>query len=165
MRNTLIICTALIILSACGQLENSNSTVISLSYEQTDIQKQFDTLYNYQQTSMGAYKGFIEQALAICHGDKTDTITQDVFSSMYLNQQTGRYDCITTTVFQFPNGTISATGIFKLTPGDTIAPDHNFPITGGSGVFKDIKGTYTREYRNGVYHVELKYNILQQEGY
>lgn len=71
MRNTLIICTALIVLSACGQLENSNSTVISLSYEQTDIQKQFDTLYNYQQTSMGAYKGFIEQALAICHGGNT----------------------------------------------------------------------------------------------
>ncbi|TWI88803.1 hypothetical protein LX66_2889 [Chitinophaga japonensis] len=145
---------------SCTQHPRTAPVTVSLSYRQTDIQQQFDTLFNHQQTAAGVYKGFIEQALAICHGD-TGTVTQDVLSSMYLNRHTGRYDCVTTTVFQFPDGTIAANGLFNLTPGDTIAPDHDFPITGGSGAYHDIAGTYTRRYREGVYHVELRYYKLR----
>ena len=158
MKPILLICV-LLALSACNQHNRAAVTVVSLNYQQSDIQKQFDTLYNHQQTDAGVYKGFIEQALAVCHRN-TDTApaaTQDVFSSMYLNLRSGQYDCVTTTVFQFPDGTISATGVFNLTPGDTIAPDHDFPITGGAGGYEGISGKYTRKYRNGVYHVELRY--------
>jgi len=144
--------------SSCGHHE-TKPTVISLTYTQADIQKQFDTLYNHQQFKPGIYSGLIEQALAGCHPDSTsvDTIVQDVFSSMYLNQKSGVYDCITNTTFKFRDGTISAAGVFNLTPGDTIAPNHNFPITGGSAAYRDIFGTYTRQYKNGLYYVKLKY--------
>jgi len=146
-----------LLFASCRPHHPSPPVVISLNYQQSDIQKQFDTLYNYQQASPGVYKGFIEQALAICHGSGKDSATQDVFSSMYLNLGSGQYDCVTTTVFQFPDGSITATGVFNLTPGDTIAPDHDFPITGGAAAYRNITGTYTRKYRNGVYHVELRY--------
>jgi hypothetical protein len=151
-----VIC-ALIAFSACVQHKNPELSTVKLTY--AAIQKQFDTLYNHQQADSGVYKGLIEQALAICldsTGSK-DTITQDVFSSMYLNLYSGVYDCVTTTTFKFPDGTISAAGVFNLTPGDTIAPDHDFPVTGGSGAYQHVLGTYTRKYRDGVYHVELRY--------
>ncbi|WP_448702685.1 hypothetical protein ACFGVR_10065 [Mucilaginibacter sp. AW1-3] len=159
--NLTVICFALL-LSACSHRE-TNPTVISLTYTGNDIQKQFDTLYNYQQVKPGVYSGLIEQALAGCHRDttSTDTIVQDVFSSMYLNKKAGVYDCITNTTFRFHDGTITAAGVFNLTPGDTIAPNHNFPIIGGSAAYRDIYGTYTRQYKNGVYHVELKYYKLK----
>ncbi|WP_259068090.1 hypothetical protein HDF24_17855 [Mucilaginibacter sp. X4EP1] len=162
MKNVLAICLMLIF-SACWRHKVSNVTVISLSYRQKDIQKEFDTLYNHQKNKHGAYKGIIEQALAVCHNDedRADTATQDVFSSMYLNHHTGQYDCVTTTTFKFPNGSISATGVFNLKPGDTIAPDHDFPIIGGSAAFSNIYGTYTRKYQNGIYHVELRYFKLK----
>lgn len=159
MKNNLGILSLLLLLSACGPHRGADPTVILLTYTGHDIQKQFDTLYNYQQTKPGVYNGLIEQALAGCHRDtaSTDTIVQDVVSSMYLNKHSGVYDCVTTTTFRFHDGTISATGVFNLTPGDTIAPNHNFPITGGSAAYRDIYGTYTRKYKNGVYHVELRY--------
>lgn len=148
----------LVLVAGCGQREVQPIT-LSLSYQQPAIQNQFDTLYNNQQTASGFYKGFIEQALAVCISDPPgkDTVTQDVFSSMYLNLNSGKYDCVTTTVFNFPDGTIAAMGLFHLIPGDTIAPDHDFPITGGSGVYSNIHGRYTRQYRNGTYHVSLNY--------
>lgn len=153
-----VIC-AVLALAACQQHKAANPAVIELTYQQSDIQKQFDTLYNYQQADSGVYNGLIEQALAICHDStgRRDTITQDVFSSMYYNLRSKRYDCTTTTVFQLPDGSISAIGLFNLMPGDTIAPDHDFPITGGAGAYHDIGGTYTRKYRDGVYHVTLRY--------
>lgn len=154
-----ILPAALLAMVACNTGKAPADTLIHLNYTQPDIQNQMDTLYDHQQTSAGVYNGLAEQALAVCHG--ADTATQDVFSSMYLNRRTGVYDCVTTTVFRFRNGTITATGVFNLTPGDTIAPDHNFPITGGSGAYNDISGTYTRHYSNGVYHVELRYFKLR----
>lgn len=156
MKTLPVIC-AIIALCACGQHKRPEMSTMQLTY--AVIQKQFDTLYNHQQADSGVYKGLIEQALALCvdsTGSK-DTITQDVFSSMYLNLYSGVYDCVTTTVFKLPDGTISAAGVFNLTPGDTIAPDHDFPITGGSGAYQHILGTYTRKYRDGVYHVALRY--------
>jgi len=158
MKTIPALCLLALLFSGCRQHRHSDATVISLNYRQSDIQKQFDTLYSYQQASPGVYKGFIEQALAVCHGRGKDTATQDVFSSMYLNLRSGQYDCVTTTVFQFPDGSITATGVFNLTPGDTIAPDHDFPITGGAAAYRNITGTYTRKYRDGVYHVELRYH-------
>ncbi len=155
MRSFLVICTILI-LSACQQ--RKGAAIIMLSYQGSEIRKQFDTLYNYQQADSGVYKGLLEQALAISIDSLSgDTITQDVFSSMYLNAFTGRYDCVTTTVFRLPHGSISAAGVFILTPGDTIAPDHDFPITGGSGAYRDVFGRYTRKYRHGIYEVALRY--------
>jgi len=163
MKINFVVIAIVLMLAACGRHE-TKPTVISLTYTQADIQKQFDTLYNHQQFKPGIYSGLIEQALAGCHRDSTnaDTIVQDVFSSMYLNQKSGVYDCITNTTFKFRDGTISAAGIFNLTPGDIIAPNHNFPITGGSAAYHDIFGTYTRQYKNGVYHVELKYYKLER---
>lgn len=148
----------LILVAACAQRKVQPVT-LSFSYQQPAIQKQFDTLYNNQQTASGLYKGFLEQALAVCQSNTPgkDSITQDVFSSMYLNLNSGKYDCVTTTVFNFPDGTIAAMGLFQLMPGDTIAPDHDFPITGGSGAYSNIYGSYTRQYRNGTYHVSLQY--------
>lgn len=159
MRTILIICIALLTFSACQQHTAPTLTTIQLFYRQTDIQNQFDTLYDHQQADSGVYKGLIEQALATCHDStgQTGNITQDVFSSMYYNLLSKRYDCTTTTVFQLPDGTISAIGLFNLTPGDTIAPDHDFPITGGSGTYHHVSGTYTRKYREGIYHVVLSY--------
>jgi hypothetical protein len=159
MKTKLIIGT-LLLCSACGRYNHSKPTVVAFNYRQNDIQKSFDTLYHHQQTSSGLYMGFIEQALAICPGTTShkDTITQDVLSSMYLNLYTGNYDCVTTTTFCFEDGNISAAGMFHLAPGDTIAPDHDFPITGGSGAYHNIYGTYTRKYKDGVYHVELRYD-------
>lgn len=161
MRTIFIITGILLFFAACRQ-EGTPSTVISLTYTQNDIQKQFDTLYDHQQTAAGVYKGITEQALAICHDSANATVTslQNVFSSMYLNQQSGNYDCVTTTVFQFREGSITATGVFKLTPGDTIAPDHDFPITGGAGIYTNVYGTYTRKYSNGVYRVKLQFYKL-----
>ena len=158
-----IIC-AMLIFSACTRSKHSTPAVIKLTYQQTDIQKQFDTLYNHQQADSGIYSGLIEQALAICHDSagKGGAITQDVFSSMYYNLHSKQYDCVTTTVFQLPDGTISAIGLFNLTPGDTIAPDHDFPVTGGSGAYHHISGTYTRKYSDGVYHVTLSYYKTEQ---
>ncbi|OCX53742.1 hypothetical protein BEL04_05490 [Mucilaginibacter sp. PPCGB 2223] len=157
-----VICAALLLV-ACKQ-HGTGPYVISLSYQNSDIRKQFDTLYSKQQASPGIYKGFTEQALAICHDStpRKDTITQDVFSSMYLNPFTNRYDCVTTTTFRFADGTICAMGVFNLTPGDTIAPDHDFPITGGSATYRNIYGTYTRKYINGIYHVGLRYYKLEK---
>jgi len=162
MKTFCIIC-AVLLFSACKQHHASTPYVISLHYQGSDIQKQFDTLYRKQMASPGIYKGFTEQALAICHDSVTnkDTITQDVFSSMYLNAFTNRYDCVTSTTFRFADGTICATGVFNLTPGDTIAPNHDFPITGGSAAYRNIYGTYTRKYVNGTYHVELRYHKLE----
>jgi hypothetical protein len=147
----------LLLLTACSE-HKPEPTVIHLTYEQADIQKAFDTLYNYRQQSPGIYDGFVEQALANCHDASAPkkAITQDVFSSFYLDTTSGVYDCVTTTTFRFPEGTIAATGVFNLTPGDTIAPDHDFPIIGGSAAFKNVYGTYTRSYRNGIYHVKLR---------
>ncbi|SFD88183.1 hypothetical protein SAMN05518672_103670 [Chitinophaga sp. CF118] len=164
MKSLFIIYTMLLF-SASSQLKQAKPTIISLNYQQKDIQLQFDTLFNHQQTDSGVYKGFIEQALANCHRktDSTSTITQDVFSSMYLNFTSGQYDCVTTTVFKFPDGTISATGVLSRPPGDTIAPDHDFPITDGSAAYKNISGTYTRKYKDGAYYVELQYYKLEQE--
>lgn len=159
MKSIAILSILFLCLWSCNTPQKPQLTTIKLHYNQSDIRKKFDTLYNYQKTDSGIYDGLLEQALAICFaGDNIkDTITQDVFSSMYLNSFTGRYDCVTTTTFQFPDGNISATGIFNLSPGDTIAPDHDFPITGGSAAYRNIYGTYTRKYRNGVYNVELRY--------
>lgn len=165
MKPIIVICTILITLAACTQHKHPNPAVIELTYQQTDIQKQFDTLYNHQQADSGVYSGLIEQALAVCHDStgKGGAITQDVFSSMYYNLNSKRYDCVTTTVFQLPDGTISAIGLFNLTPGDTIAPDHDFPVTGGSGAYHHISGTYTRKYSDGVYHVKLSYYKTEQQ--
>jgi hypothetical protein len=148
----------ILLLAACKRQDK----IIELQYTGADIQKQFDTLYNHQQADSGLYNGFTEQALATCHyvSDTAKTITQDVFSSMYLHFKTGLYDCVTTTTFQFPDGSIEAAGIFNLTPGATIAPDHDFPIIGGSGAYSNISGTYTRVYKNNVYHVVLRYHAL-----
>lgn len=142
----------LMCLAACGP----RSRTIRLTYRQHDIQKQFDTLYNKQQTSEGIYKGFLEQALAVCHREQDSAIRQDVLSSMYLDTSTNRYNCITNTVFSFPEGTVIASGVFSMAPGDTIAPDHDFPVTGGSAGFAGVSGRYTRRYEGGVYYVELE---------
>jgi len=156
-----------IFLHAC----NSNRTqrqIIEYTYTNSDIQKQFDTLYSYRQiysisTHDTVSLGFVEQALAECHNSNGDTNTvQNVLSSMYLNHFSGNYDCVTSTVFTLPGGTITANGIFTMLPGDTIAPDHDFPITGGSGGYRHIYGTYTRQYENGVYHVKLEYYKLPE---
>lgn len=156
----------LLLFAACTTPEKE--TVIKLHYVQADIQKAFDTLYDNQQAkvfvqgdSIITYSGYLEQALAHCHTEKdTGPVTQDVLSSMNLNLQTGSYDCITNTTFQFPGGTITANGIFNMVPGTTIAPDHDFPITGGSGVYKNIYGTYTRHYADSVYQVTLTFKNL-----
>lgn len=170
-------CLLTIVLAACTTAYQETAavhktpTVVRLRYYQHNIVKQFDTLYNKQQTrypsgndSGTTYTGLIEQALAYCH-DSTgaDSGTQDVMSSMYLNPAAGMYDCVTTTVFRFANGTISAMGVFQLQPGSGIAPDHDFPITGGSGAYRDIHGTYTRHYNPGdtTYYVELSYRHHQ----
>lgn len=155
-----------ILLLAFASCKEKHQT-IQLTYDQHDIQKAFDTLYNYQQSrlpvngdSVSLYNGFTEQALAHCHREKdSSVITQDVLSSMYLNNQTSQYDCVTVTTFQFTDGTITANGIFNLVPGDTIAPDHDFPITGGSGAYRNLYGTYTRKYSNGTYTVTLDYVV------
>lgn len=149
----------ILLLCACSQPRHPEPVVIRLYYTQHDIQKDFDTLYHNRQQSPGLYSGFIEQALASCHRDSAlaDTVTQDVLSSMYLDTGSNQYDCVTTTTFRFKDGSIAATGVFNLKPGDTIAPDHDFPITGGSAAYRNIYGTYTRTYRNGIYHVELRY--------
>jgi hypothetical protein len=144
------------------QRTDQHPTTILLTYNQQDIQKSFDTLYNYQKNDSGWYCGLSEQALAICHEKRgKDPVTQDVFSSMYLNNTTGEYDCVTTTTFQFPDGSIVASGIFNLVPGSQIAPDHDFPVTGGSGKYRNTYGTYTRHYLNGVYHVKLQLHKWQ----
>jgi hypothetical protein len=157
---TIAVLSITMIFAACGlgRGPEPSVTVIRLTYKQGDIQKAFDTLYNYRQQSPGVYNGFIEQALATCHdaAAPNKAITQDVFSSMYLDTTSGVYDCVTNTTFRFPGGTIAAAGVFNLTPGSTIAPDHDFPIIGGSGAYKNTYGTYTRKYRNGVYHVKLQ---------
>jgi hypothetical protein len=149
----------------CQSKRGQFPTVISLTYNQFGIQKSFDTLYSNEQSAPGVYSGLIEQALAHClyKGDSANKVTQDVFSSMYLNDSTNQYDCVTTTTFRFPDGTISATGVFNLVPGDTIAPDHDFPITGGSGKYRDSYGTYTRKYKNGVYNVKLQFYKTRRE--
>lgn len=148
----------LLLLTACAGHSGRKPVTISLTYEQVDIQKTFDTLYNYGQYQPGVYTGLTEQALAGCHLESSKgPITQDVFSSMYLDTTTKVYDCVTTTTFRFPDGTIVASGVFNLVPGATIAPDHDFPITGGSGRYSHIYGTYTRKYLNGVYYVKLRF--------
>jgi len=153
-----------VLLYSCNS-SPSQRQVIEYSYTTADIQKQFDTLYNYKQVySISARDtaslGFVEQALAICHSSSGDTST--VLSSMYLNHFSGNYDCVTNTVFTLPGGTVTANGIFTMPPGDTIAPNHDFPITGGSGRYRHIYGTYTRQYVNGVYHVKLEYYKLPE---
>ena len=158
MRTTLMVAAILFCFAACRQTMDQKPVVIALTYQQTDIQRQFDTLFNYQQSMPNVYTGMMEQALANCHDrNPADSITQDVLSSMYLNNTTHVYDCVTTTVFSFADGTITAMGVFNMIPGSNIAPDHNFPITGGSGAYEHVYGTYTRKYRDSVYHVELKY--------
>lgn len=161
----LFACSLLLFFAACQMERKPEPTTISLRYTQPEIQKAFDTLYNNQQSAPGVYAGLIEQALAHCHdhNNPENSITQDVFSSMYLNDSTHVYDCVTTTTFRFPDGTISATGVFNLTPGDSIAPDHNFPITGGSGKYRTSYGTYTRNYSNGIYHVKLRIYKRERE--
>ena len=162
---TRLIIGIILLCSACRPHNHPDPNIISLSYEQDDIQRSFDTLYQQQQTTSGLYMGFIEQALAISPRTKhKDTITQDVLSSMYLNRYTGNYDCVTTTTFCFKDGNISAIGMFHMVPGDTIAPDHDFPITGGSGAYRNIYGTYTRKYKDGVYHVKLRYDKIDKGG-
>ncbi len=161
MRTFIIAMVLLLGIAACHQPQQQQPTrsgpaLLVLDYTRHDIQLQFDTLYNHQQTKPGIYNGLLEQALAFGHFGG-DTVVQDVFSSMYLNFTTGVYDCVTTTTFTFPDGIITAAGVFNLTPGDTIAPDHDFPITGGSGAYQHIYGTYTRKYQDGVYRVELRY--------
>lgn len=160
MKHTIVFACILLLLQACKP--SHPETVISLQYTQSDIQKQFDTLYHHQQTDSGLYNGLLEQALAVCHDSlsKNRPITQDVFSSMYLNFATKQYDCVTTTIFSFPDGTISANGIFQLEPNATIAPDHDFPITGGAKAYQNITGTYTRVYKDGVYYVKLRFHAL-----
>lgn len=164
MKTNPILCAALLLLAACGtqqEVQTAKKTshhVIYLSYVQANIQKNFDTLY-HKQTDSGIYIGLLEQAYATCHdsANATAIITQDVLSSMYLNRSTHQYDCVTTTTFQFADGTIAANGVFNLVPGSSIAPDHDFPITGGSGAYAHIHGTYTRQYRDSVYRVVLTY--------
>jgi hypothetical protein len=155
---TLFAASLILLIVSCNQRNDPKPTTIALTYEQGDIQKAFDTLYNYQQFEPGIYFGVIEQALASCHRESSKgPVTQDVFSSMYLDTTTKVYDCVTTTTFRFPNGTIAASGVFNLVPGATIAPNHDFPITGGSGRYANIYGTYTRKYVNGVYYVKLRF--------
>lgn len=157
-----------LVLYSFSSIKSTPAKVIKLTYRGYDIQKEFDTLYSHQQiysisTGDTAYIGFVEQALAICHSTNGDSnMVQNVLSSMYLNHFTGNYDCVTSTVFTLPGGTITANGIFVLVPGDTIAPNHDFPITGGTGMYRHIYGTYTRKYVNGVYNVELEYRKLPE---
>jgi hypothetical protein len=152
----------------CSCTGRPQKQVIEFTYTASDIQKQFDTLYNYQRVySISAHDtaslGFVEQALAECHSRSGDTNTvQNVLSSMYLNHFSGNYDCVTSTVFTLPDGTVSANGIFTMPPGTSIAPDHDFPITGGSGKYRHIYGTYTRRYENGTYYVKLVYYKLPE---
>jgi hypothetical protein len=152
-----------LLLPACSSPAASVPQVINISYTNNNIQKQFDTLYNNQAVpgkgSSAIYKGFIEQASAICYDSADNRVgMQDVVSSMYLDTVTKKYNCVTTTVFRLKDGDITALGLFKLVPGDTIAPNHNFPITGGTGIYANSYGTYTRQYINGVYRVQLKYS-------
>lgn len=161
---TRLIFGSLLLLTACTGAPDEHQTVIRLQYRQSDIQRQFDTLYRHQQTMLTdsslAFNGLLEQAWAQCHdSSRTDSITQDVLSSMYLINSTGVYDCVTNTVFHFPGGTVCASGVFNLVPGSGIAPDHDFPITGGSGSFRNIYGTYTRHYEaaDSTYYVTLGY--------
>ncbi len=165
MRLLLTLMVLLMLCAACGESTHPKPELITLTYTQSDIQKQFDTLYHGQQAKAGVYAGLLEQALAVCHNvsARDQQVTQDVYSSMYLNLKSGNYDCVTTTTFQFPDGTITATGVFNLVPGATIAPDHDFPITGGSAAYQNIYGTYTRKYKDSVYHVELRYYKQHQE--
>jgi len=146
-------------LFACNAPKHPGPVLRSFRYSQAEIRRNFDTLYNYRQTASGFYQGFLEQALAPCHepGKESLPVTQDVFSSMYLNELTNQYDCLTHTVFRLPDGNIMATGIFEMTPGASVAPDHDFPITGGSGAYAGIQGTYTRKYKDGIYHIQLRY--------
>lgn len=103
--------------------------------------------------------GIIEQASANCFDSATrnQTCIQDVLSSMYLDTTHKLYNSVTTTVFHLPGGDITAVGMFKLPLGDTIPPDHDFPIVGGSGIYANIYGTYTRHYRDSIYYVRLQY--------
>src|SRR5688572_13341225 len=106
---TLFATALLLAVLGCNTKPSRKPVVISLTYEQTDIQKAFDTLYNYQQADSGIYSGLIEQALANCHEESSKgPITQDVFSSMYLDTTTNVYDCVTTTTFRFPDGSLVA---------------------------------------------------------
>lgn len=162
------------LLASCTGTPGTQETLIRLQYQQRNIQKQFDTLYGKQQSSfisgsdtVTAYNGLLEQAFAMCQdSSSTDTIIQDVLSSMYFNTKTGLYDCVTSTVFHFPAGSITANGVFFMAPGTDIAPDHDFPITGGSGSYRNIYGTYTRQYRaaDSTYHVTLRYRPLPGQG-
>lgn len=104
--------------------------------------------------------GIIEQASATCFDSFSHNkiCMQDVLSSMYIDTAHQLYNCVTTTVFHLQGGDITAVGMFKLPLGDTIPPDHNFPVVGGSGKYANIYGTYTRHYNNGVYSVHIKYN-------
>jgi hypothetical protein len=101
----------------------------------------------------------MEQALAYCYDSNNKQVaTQDVFSSMYLDHKTRQYDCITNTTFHFADGDIISSGIFHLIPGnDSLPPDHDFPIVGGTGIYSNIYGTYTRKYFDTIFHVQLKY--------
>jgi hypothetical protein len=159
MKTVFAIVVLLVAFTACNSQRGRKPVEISLTYRQNngDIQKSFDTLYDNQQVKSGIYLGFMEQALAHCHyrNHSKKTAIQDVVSSMYFNKRAGVYDCVTTTTFRFPDGTITATGVFNLVPGSTIAPDHDFPITGGTGRYRNTYGTYTRNYSKGVYHVKL----------
>ncbi len=156
---------------SCAPSNSSNPKTINLKYwpnslKRHDIDVSFDTLHNgndtirYKHNGSRVYSnGYLEQALAYCYDSANkETATQDVFSSMYMNPESNLYDCITNTTFHFVDGDIIASGIFHLVPGnDSLPPDHDFPIIGGSGSYANIYGTYTRRYRDTVFYVQLKY--------
>ncbi len=150
-------CVAVLVTACTG-----NARILTLTYSNQNISKQLDSTSNNQPVTINGQPlsaGIIEQASATCYDSATrnKTCMQDVLSSMYLDTSAKLYNCVTTTVFHLPGGDITAIGMFKLPLGDTIPPDHNFPIVGGSGVYANIYGTYTRHYRDTIYQVRLKY--------
>jgi hypothetical protein len=160
LHTRLIICGLFVLLAAC----NTNTpTTVYLTYTNHNISKELDSMNSNRpitlKSGMMLSMGIVEQASANCFDSAThaQTCVQDVLSSMYLDTAKQVYNCVTTTVFHLPGGDITAIGMFKLPLGDTIPPDHDFPIVGGSGVYANIYGTYTRHYRDTVYHVVLRY--------
>lgn len=139
-----------------------NPRVIHLTYNNADISKQLDSITTAKPVLVSGQlvsTGIIEQASATCFDSASHnkSCIQDVLSSMYIDTTHKLYNCVTTTVFHLPGGDITATGMFKLPLDDNTPPDSDFAIVGGSGVYANIYGTYTRQYRDSVYHVTLKY--------
>lgn len=158
MKLPIIIILLAFFVTAC----TNNASIIHLTYTGADISKQLDSITTTKPVTlkgMAVSQGIIEQASATCFDSASHnkSCMQDVLSSMYIDTTHKLYNCVTTTVFHLPGGDITAIGMFKLPLGDNTPPNNDFPIVGGSGIYTNIYGTYTRHYTDSVYHVTLRY--------